>query len=162
MQDNTSPPFPQSSNPIDTWNVWSKHVLLELERNSKCGEDVKAKVTQMDNSVIRLETRLADVFDNFNQCKANCTTSCGVLEKKIDSLTATVSSLSNRVESIEGNLQDLNTTVMGKDDSCGLKSKVVLLTGRFETLQYMVYGIYAFLSSLILAALGYFLTERAL
>lgn len=45
--------------PPNGWNVWSKHVLLELKRLNDCYEKLDEKITKIDKRLIMAQVKIA-------------------------------------------------------------------------------------------------------
>ncbi len=45
--------------PPNGWNVWSKHVLLELQRLNDCYEKLDEKISKIDRRLIMAQVKIA-------------------------------------------------------------------------------------------------------
>jgi len=145
---------------VDSWGEWSKHVLKEIERQAKTIEEIVKQNSSLENVMVRLETRLTDVLSNFSECRNNCNGVNNVLVKKIDILTENITALNTKVSNIEENVDSLGEVIYGSNDRPGLKASFFILQEKTEKIQYMVYGIYGFLSALSLSILVYVINTK--
>lgn len=123
------------------WNEWSRHVFAELERLAKSSDECLKEFSKIENSMIKIESKLTEMENTFNYYREHCSESDSDFDHK---------------------LYSLNDTIIGSNDNPGIKSRMFICEERIDKIQKALWKMYAFISTLTISVLSYIIINNIL